>query len=787
MKKRKLKTNFIGLLVLLVIVLIGIMGIPYHQNSEVMYFNDLKKDASEVDDTSSLKSRFQLQDAQISSSKWYEAETQALFMEKGTHQITLSYKSNQLFNYYEIYAPNEMNDTGAKGRVYKTGVLNATHNKIKNETITFNLPHNVNGVQVRLVYQNSIYHLQVGIATPGDFDLVWYFVFFAGVIIILYYLLFVKYGDEDRGSRAVILMLVGLIAYLSLPLLNDFIGHGMTSDILYHLPRIDGLYQGLKSGEFPVYLNPKQGNMYGYASSIMYPQLFLYIPALLRLGGMSLMNAFRLFMIIMNSAVVLISYFSFKDLFQKRKIAVVSCFGYAISMYFICNQYLRGALGETLAMIFMPLLLMSLYEIFMKDEKKWPFLVIALTGILESHIISTFICGCIAFVAFLCFIPYMLEHHFLKRLFALIKAGVITVLLNLFFLVPFLTYYQLPLNVNSMPFKDQLSVFLDHATYVSEIFISQVHLEGRSRGLGTTVNVMPLTVGTLSLFVIIGFLILYICAKDLIIKRKEGKFILHLGLVSTIASVILLYMTTYLFPWSYLTKLPLFKMFVSVQFTWRFLSQATLFIALLEGCLAYCVSLLLEERTMMTQSIMKYVEQGICFVMVGLIVLNSSVFMNNLPEIPPLTSKVEVEAQNNTDDLYLYSDCTALDEEERGNIITSSVSNTKITHFTRDGLRLSFNYTLPQGSQSAELTMPLEYYPSYKAVVNGATMNASYGKHHFVLAKVTQNSGKVTVYYQAPKSFGMAYLVSSLTLVALVLIGFMKKIRRIRVRNSLLQ
>jgi hypothetical protein len=74
----------------------------------------------------------------------------------------------------------------------------------------------------------------------------------------------------------IVLILYVSVLMASLPLLLPYLikGHDMT----FHLNRILGIEETLKSGMFPVRLNGYSLNGYGYADPVFYPQLFLYIP-----------------------------------------------------------------------------------------------------------------------------------------------------------------------------------------------------------------------------------------------------------------------------------------------------------------------------------------------------------------------------------------------------------------------------------------------------------------------------------------------------------------------------
>lgn len=65
---------------------------------------------------------------------------------------------------------------------------------------------------------------------------------------------------------------------------------------------------------------------------------------------------------------------------------------YTFATYRLTNLYYRAALGESLAMVFLPLLLWGTYEIFYGQEKKWFLMVLGVTGVLESHVLSFEMC-----------------------------------------------------------------------------------------------------------------------------------------------------------------------------------------------------------------------------------------------------------------------------------------------------------------------------------------------------------------------------------------------------------
>ena len=94
--------------------------------------------------------------------------------------------------------------------------------------------------------------------------------------------------------------------FVSLPCLGGFAPYG--SDLHYHMSRVAGIAEGLRTGQFPVFLYPDFLNGYGYASPIFYGEALLYIPALLVLAGYPLFTAYNIFNVLVNALTVGVCY-----------------------------------------------------------------------------------------------------------------------------------------------------------------------------------------------------------------------------------------------------------------------------------------------------------------------------------------------------------------------------------------------------------------------------------------------------------------------------------------------
>lgn len=241
-------------------------------------------------------------------------------------------------------------------------------------------------------------------------------------------------ADAKRGSAAaVVLTAVALFSFL--PYLHGGLPWG--DDLCYHLIRIEGIKDGMRDGQFPVFIFPEGLKGYGYLNC-MYPYLFLYLPAVIRLFGVSIAASYKTLVLIFAFLTAFLTYYSVKSMYPSRKAAVLAAFLYTCCPYRYTNFYARGAVGEALAMTFLPLLVAGLYHVLAGRRKKWWMLALGMTGLLQTHVLSVTFGGMLCVIGGMLFLARVWKE---KRFIEIGKAALMTVLLNLWFLVPFLYYY----------------------------------------------------------------------------------------------------------------------------------------------------------------------------------------------------------------------------------------------------------------------------------------------------------------------------------------------------------
>lgn len=247
----------------------------------------------------------------------------------------------------------------------------------------------------------------------------------------------------SRKGRLTLLAVVGTVVIVSLPALSGFASYGF--DLEFHLSRISGIAEGLRAGQFPVRIYPDFMDGYGYASPVFYGDIFLYFPAVLCLAGLPLYEAYNIYIIVLNLATALISLWCFDRMFHSRPASLTAMVLYTTASYRIFNVYYRPALGECSAQTFLPLIAYGFWALYSDaaTEKQrrsaWLPLMFGFTGVIQTHVITTELSalGAVA-VVLVCFKKAFRP----QRLRILLQGAAGTVLLNLWFLVPFLTYMQ---------------------------------------------------------------------------------------------------------------------------------------------------------------------------------------------------------------------------------------------------------------------------------------------------------------------------------------------------------
>lgn len=117
-----------------------------------------------------------------------------------------------------------------------------------------------------------------------------YFFFIAGIVLFASGSIYIIYNRKNISDRYISLAIFWALMLLCIISGYIYIFTGYSSfghDTKFHMYRIKAIAESLQNGNIPNRLNGVSSFGYGYANPLLYPELFLYIPALWMNQGIS--------------------------------------------------------------------------------------------------------------------------------------------------------------------------------------------------------------------------------------------------------------------------------------------------------------------------------------------------------------------------------------------------------------------------------------------------------------------------------------------------------------------
>jgi hypothetical protein len=546
--------------------------------------------------------------------------------------------------------------------------------------------------------------------------------------------------------------IAGLVA--SLPALRDFLVYG--HDLAFHLTRIESLKDGLLSGQFPVRIDPTFLNGYGYASSIMYGDLLLYIPALLRLCGVSMLVSWQAFVVGLNVLTAYLTYRAVKSLTGKPAVGLIAGTVYTLGIYRLMTLFTRAAAGEALAMMFYPLVIVGIVQV-MTQNKGMKWLVLGMTGMLQTHLISLEIAGigCALYVM-VCVVFRKTSWKAIGRLCA---AAGITAAVNLWFIVPLLRYSALDLDI----FHQEKQIYL-YAAYLPQLFASFVNPYASMNTFPGTTAEMPLSVG---LLLGLGLIVFVFAAYQKRENRLEDTGLYAVGRGTAVFAILALVMASVAFPWTYVHQVPvLSKLLFAVQFPWRYLGAASALLAIVFAVSAYLLLGKPEHRRLLVLG---------CLL---LAIVNAAPFIDAAIQSDGQIVVVQDKNADFVAPVYLPGDYffegTDVDAYlSRAPVPAVTSGDAELSNYAKDTLTVSFDYA---AAAASTVELPLYGYPAYRAALNGTDELAlTDGENHILTVALPAGQGHVEVTYSQPWYFTFADILSVLMMLALLTYGIVRK------------
>lgn len=404
------------------------------------------------------------------------------------------------------------------------------------------------------------------------------------LIVFRRFIRYVRDGVSPEEQRARFSLLL-IVIFVSTPLFvyGTLRGH----DTSFHMMRIQTIADGLRSGIFPVKLQSGWFNHYGYPNGVFYPDALLYIPAVLRLLNLPIWLCFNAYILLTNTIATAVSYHCFRKISEDCTIGAVGSILYSASAWFLTDTYMRGAVGETTAMAFLPFVILGFFELMKAHHKDAIlYLVCGYTGLLQSHILMPVMAAIFSVIVCVICVKTLLTGG---RLRTLMTAAGYALLINLGVLVPFVDYYMRGIK-GAGASTDWLQE--------KGVSLAQMLMMEPENRIGRTFLVrfdwiageMPHTAGVTVLLLLAAAVYVLVVSKDQDSSEK------HAIRVLAISGVFSVWLSSDLFPYAWLEKhMPVvYKVFANnIQFPVRY---HTTTIALLVAA-GVCVMAYLKKRS----------------------------------------------------------------------------------------------------------------------------------------------------------------------------------------------
>lgn len=567
-----------------------------------------------------------------------------------------------------------------------------------------------------------------------------------------------KESKKITGCALVLILLISCIPLYSRFLVISSNYH----DLVFHLSRLEGLAQALKTGQFPVRMQTYQLNGYGYPVSIMYGDLFLYPFAVLSALGVPTTFSYKLLVVSVNALTVFSTYWIARRILSSRTIAIVAALVWTLAPYRLEDVYMRGAVGEYIALTFLPVILFGLYSLFYPAKRgaarhPWIVLSFGVSAVILSHLLSI-----ILFIVPLA-IVYIVGFVKNRRSWASILkqtglAVISAVGLCCWFVWPLLqTYAMVPLNVRTqgtVTYPDAPQVF-----QLLELFAPMTG--GTVHDPGQFAQFMPTAIGWGVLLLSAVFLFMLFLDHREADDHQEAdlRFVRGLGITLDIVALCVIVLSSNIFPWGG-TPFPLFQKVIArlrvIQFSWRFVGIATVLLIAVG-----CCGLFLLVRTPRVNRLAVACVAVIASISLleGCFAMSSLLRHSMTAETPFAQHYSEIGSGE-----YLIADTK-----------TKNLSSTRprahgavISHYSKNGTTMAFH---SNARKNAWIDLPAFDYPNYhvKSSVGGAGIRLEDGPNHVIRLRFAQSfNGEVTVFYREPISWRIGELISVGTVIGML-------------------
>lgn len=349
------------------------------------------------------------------------------------------------------------------------------------------------------------------------------------------------------------LFFIILLFALAIFLLRNLLQSGIYSshDGQVHVARLAQFNQAIKEGQFPVRWLPNWNFGYGYPTFVYSYSFPYYLGTFLKIFIANFEAIFKL-LIFLSVSLSGVTFYIFARLLTAPLPALVGSVFYLTAPYRFADVYERGALGEALVFIFLPLLFLSPHTI--KRNKSLGFLITSLTvfAAITTHALTFLI-----FLLPTIFYSFLILKSEFKKMKLYIGSMFFGFLLAAFQWLPMVfeqKYVQL----------DQTYFNIFQGNFITTFQLLRIPHVGVNIGTG-------IQLGLAQIFIVLSTLVYILYQR--IFKRKTELLVVSLFLSAVIAA----FLTTHLSREIWIS----IRLLQTLIFPWRFLTYTTFATAVL--------------------------------------------------------------------------------------------------------------------------------------------------------------------------------------------------------------
>lgn len=539
------------------------------------------------------------------------------------------------------------------------------------------------------------------------------------------------------------------IAYLH-PLEQPLIGH----DSPYHYLRTEALKKRIEDFDL---LNGGVDYLFnngaGYASYMAYPDILLFIPALLRVCGFSMGTSMSLFLIICSVICYVLMFICARKISESGTCGTIAAVIYSLSQYRIDNMFSRFAMGESLSFIFWPIIIYGLYDMAFDKFKKPYLLGIGIGGMLLTHSISTALSLGLCVVVLLISLKRISTDITLRKFFARLGITALTTALVT-------AFYWAPL----LEFMSSCELTVSHPISIASNYVVEFF------NLFRDIPVLYSEAG-------MGILMFALCLPRIMLCKKspiridmqsEGDNHRHKLIVAMdtfmILGFIICLLATNIAPWKILAPILNFT-----QFPWRLFAMASTLIAIAAAVYVFIVA---KHTNALKTSMIAVTVLTVLFAGAHLKTIDPHYgypMDDNYYQNSEVTFDVGYgewlpwEAKTHFDDVKSLSDKLILENGEQ-------------VPFERNNGNLSFTVA---ESENTYADIPYIWYKGYKATdESDHELKTCMNDKGMLRVDISGVKGSIFVEYKLTVIKIISYTVSILTVIILGAILLFKKIRK---------